>query len=255
MEKLLRPKDYVLLGLALFSDLYFYIAEPLSLTIKKIHGFLPPDYPASNFYGVIKRMYKTKEIKKVVKNGETYLCLTGYGRRSIKRKFPLFFLQKQKWDGLWRIVIFDIKEKNKVLRNLLRKKLKSLGFGMWQRSVYISPFNVAEDIREFLITKGLGSQAFVLVAKRLYAGDEKKLAAKVWRLEEINRVYRELIDEWEWIKERVKKKKHKKKARDCYLRYLQTVIKDPFLPKELLLVDWWGFEVRKYVKEWLKILS
>ena len=38
---------------------------------------------------------------------------------------------------------FDIRGESRFIRDLLKKKLKSLGFGMWQRSIYISPFNVA----------------------------------------------------------------------------------------------------------------
>src|SRR3989344_7150077 len=44
-----------------------------------------------------------------------------------------------KWDGLWRLVVFDISEENRKLRDLLRRKLRSLGFAMFQKSVWVTP--------------------------------------------------------------------------------------------------------------------
>ena len=43
------------------------------------------------------------------------------------------------WDGKWRIIVFDLPEKKRGLRNDLRKQLRSARFGGLQRSVWISP--------------------------------------------------------------------------------------------------------------------
>ena len=88
--------------------------------------------------------------EKVVKNGEVYLRLTSKGSDKIKQDIPLFKYSNQRWDGYWRLVIFDIPEKRKVLRDVLRRKLVSLGLGRWQKSVYITPFNLEEEINQFL---------------------------------------------------------------------------------------------------------
>ncbi|TRN00550.1 hypothetical protein DJ527_07025 [Sulfolobus sp. F1] len=52
---------------------------------------------------------------------------------------------RKKWDGKWRIVVYNIPEGNRELRDKLRKELRWLGFGMLAQSTWISP-NPMENI-------------------------------------------------------------------------------------------------------------
>jgi hypothetical protein len=53
-----------------------------------------------------------------------------------------------KWDGQWRFFMFDIPEKKKGLREILRDKLKSLGFFRFQKSVWVHPFECEKEVRD-----------------------------------------------------------------------------------------------------------
>ena len=53
----------------------------------------------------------------------------------------------KKWDGLWRIVTFDIPEKKKAARNALRLKLKELGFSQLHKSVFVYPYPCLNEIQ------------------------------------------------------------------------------------------------------------
>ena len=70
--------------------------------------------------------------------------LLKYKLDEIKIKTP------KKWDGKWRIIIFDIPEKMKEARNAFRFHLKKLGFYSFQKSAFILPYHCEEEI-EFLI--------------------------------------------------------------------------------------------------------
>lgn len=48
------------------------------------------------------------------------------------------------WDGKWRMVVFDLPEKKRSLRNELRRELRAARFGGLQGSVWISPDPVLE---------------------------------------------------------------------------------------------------------------
>jgi len=50
------------------------------------------------------------------------------------------------WDKKWRIVLFDIPEEKRKIRDALRKKLKKLGFLEFQKSVFIFPYSCADEI-------------------------------------------------------------------------------------------------------------
>jgi len=52
----------------------------------------------------------------------------------------------KKRDGIWKIIIFDIPEKKRQVRNVIRSKLVSLGFKKWQNSIWISPYTIAPEI-------------------------------------------------------------------------------------------------------------
>lgn len=51
-----------------------------------------------------------------------------------------------RWDGKWRVVVFDIPEEHKSARNALAAKLSKLGFQPLQRSVWVHPFPCHEEI-------------------------------------------------------------------------------------------------------------
>lgn len=70
-------------------------------------------------------------------------------------------LVDEKWDGKWRIVIWDVPEKRRVARDLLRYKLKSLGFKQLQKSVWVTKKNCTQALRDFI--KKIGIKDWVTV--------------------------------------------------------------------------------------------
>ncbi|MDD5738538.1 MAG: hypothetical protein PHY72_01255 [Candidatus Pacebacteria bacterium] len=58
-----------------------------------------------------------------------------------------------KWDGKWRVIIFDIPDISKTVRNIFRTKLKEFNFYSLQKSVWVHPYNCKKEIeilRDFL---------------------------------------------------------------------------------------------------------
>ncbi|MCK5085388.1 hypothetical protein KAK05_01620 [Candidatus Parcubacteria bacterium] len=55
-------------------------------------------------------------------------------------------------DGKWQMIIYDIPEEKKYLRNLLREKLILLKYKMLQQSIWISPYDVRKET-EFILRK------------------------------------------------------------------------------------------------------
>lgn len=58
-------------------------------------------------------------------------------------------LKPKKWDKKWRVIIFDILEKYKDLRDVFRMRLVQLGLYQLQESVYVSPYPCFDEV-EFL---------------------------------------------------------------------------------------------------------
>jgi len=78
-----------------------------------------------------------------VKNGE--LRITKSGRMYLFKYLSLGdnkeLNKKKKWDGKWRVLIFDIPETRRFDRDNVRRALVSIGFMRLQDSVWIYPYN------------------------------------------------------------------------------------------------------------------
>ena len=187
-----------------------------------------------SLYKLVSQGVKVGDIKKVSKDGQVYLQITAAGREFLKREFPVFRWQETQWDGLWRIVAYDIEEKRRDVRNLLRRKLEELGFGMLQKSLWMTPHDVTKPLREFLESEQLVPEVYVLEARRLFARDDRALAAEIWPLKELNLAYES------WL-EKVEKVGESKEGREGLREEFAEILKaDPCLPKELLPEGWEG---------------
>lgn len=267
MRKLLRPQDILLLGLANVLDIAEEVRDPFGIaakSYKEMYGWIPRQYTKHNFNHLVWRSLKTGYIEKVIKDEMPYLRLTSLGKNRIRRDFPLLTLQKRRWDRKWRLVIFDIEEVSKQARERFRSKLKEVGFGMLQESVFISPYDIAKDFAEFIEAQGLADSAYVLEVSSIKVGDVKSLADKVWKLTELNRQYRRIIEKIEKIKngdltsasDRMKQLnasgeygKIKTMNNAIWEEYLTILLKDPLLPKDLLPIDWEGEKARTLVRK------
>jgi len=105
-------------------------------------------YQKRNIVDAFKRLQRRGCIKVKMINRQIYISLTEEGKKlagwmqidALKIKKP------KKWDGKWRLVIFDISQLKKFYREALRGKLKELGFYPLQKSVWIYPFDCRNEI-------------------------------------------------------------------------------------------------------------
>lgn len=96
---------------------------------------------------VLKRLHQQKLID-IVEQDEGYLVKISNNGKKKLLKFNLdeMELKNKKWDGKWRIIIYDILTGKKEQANLFRRTLKRLKFFQLQRSVYITPFKCYDEI-------------------------------------------------------------------------------------------------------------
>lgn len=78
--------------------------------------------------------------------GHYYLTPKAYRSVSLIVAKSLEISKKLNWDGLWRVVVFDIPEEKRSIRNLYRKSLNDLGLEMLQKSVFCHPHDCMKEI-------------------------------------------------------------------------------------------------------------
>src|SRR3989344_2704281 len=75
-------------------------------------------------------------------------------------------LQKpKKWDGRWRVVIFDVWERRRNIRNKLRSMLEKAGFLRLQDSVWIYPYDCEELVAFLRADLKLGNGVLYIIAE------------------------------------------------------------------------------------------
>lgn len=84
----------------------------------------------------------------IEKSGQQILTLSENGKkRVLQYNLDKIFIKKpKKWDGWWRLVIFDIPEDMRQGRDALRDKLKHLGFYQLQKSCFVYPYDCRNEI-------------------------------------------------------------------------------------------------------------
>lgn len=108
-------------------------------------------YNVSYLQRTLRRLAAQKHVEVVDTNGASIVRLTKLGKRKIL-KYSLDTIQVDKpdrWDGKWRLVMYDVPSSRRELSELLRQALRNLGFYKIQESVYIYPFPCFDQI-EFL---------------------------------------------------------------------------------------------------------
>jgi len=125
------------------------------------------------FYYLEKSGYVKAEKKQRIKNNQSFFHLTPKGRLSVLKHLHLEKIRK-KWDGHWRIIIFDIPEDNKKWRERLRFKLKALGFHALQKSVYITPYPVLKELDKFLEERSMRRYFRYITVTEIDGEDELK---------------------------------------------------------------------------------
>lgn len=120
----------------------------------------------------LKRLEHKGLIEITVRGVNKFINLTPQGMILMQKiKIGKIRIKKQKsWDEKWRIVIFDVKEKDKIIRNRLRDTLRGLGFKKLQHSVWVYPYPCDEVVELIRRAYGLGRNVLYFTSNR-FPGD------------------------------------------------------------------------------------
>jgi len=102
-------------------------------------------------------------------SGEGFLRLTPLGEKTLRKiELKNYQLEKPKrWDKKWRVLIFDIKETHKSLRDKVRNTLVSIGFERLQNSVWVYPYDCEDLITLFKADFEIGKEVLYIIADKI----------------------------------------------------------------------------------------
>lgn len=117
----------------------------------------------------IKRLENQELISWSEENGEVRLTLTERGKKKVlqykiedmKVNIP------DKWDGFWRVIVFDIPEDQKTARDIFRDKLKDMGLQQLQKSVFLCRYDCKDQIDFLRHNLEISPHVHYIVAKEI----------------------------------------------------------------------------------------
>ncbi|MBI2474717.1 MAG: hypothetical protein HYV68_03370 [Candidatus Taylorbacteria bacterium] len=125
--------------------------------------------PSKRQKEIIKRSRESLVKRGLLEDKNGYLVLTTEGQNYLKvMEVKDFVLKKpKKWDKKWRVLIFDIKEKRKSLREKLRRTIISVGFLRLQDSVWIYPYDCEELMTLLKVDLKIGKDMLYMIVDEL----------------------------------------------------------------------------------------
>ena len=179
--------------------------------------------------------------------GKSDVEITEAGMARLERIIPVYEEQR-KWDGRLYLITYDIPEETRLLRNALRDRLRLMGCGMLQKSVWLTPYDPRGVLRNFVFENHLQGKVLIsVVGKDSMIGGEdlKNILAYVYHLDQLNERYGKFLsqDLEKWPRFKVA------------LEFYSILKDDPQLPSSLLIEHWKGEKAFKKFSILLRMRS
>lgn len=147
-----------------------YFIQNLLREFKKLNK-----YSKKKVYIAFYDLKKSGDINFYKKNNQLYFSLTKKGKKragwmqvdSLRIKKP------RKWDGKWRVLLFDIVELKRFFREALRSKLVGMGFVMLQKSAWIIPYECRDEVETLKSFFGLSNKEVRLLTVQNIGEDKE----------------------------------------------------------------------------------
>lgn len=155
------------------ANLVLYALEKSVDGYVRFENFTYHHYRYKYGYPELKKASLAKALKRLREGGfielisdeELIFRLTDKGKdRALWEKVKN---SNRKWDGKWRIVVWDVPEKRRQARDLLRYKLKQLGFTQWQKSIWATKVDCAKALRDFIRKVGIEDWVMVIESNNI----------------------------------------------------------------------------------------
>jgi phenylacetic acid degradation operon negative regulatory protein len=203
------------------------------------------DVPEPTVRVVAARMRKEGWLDSARDGRETTYVLTDKAWRLLDEgRDRIFARAGGPWDGQWRMVIYQVPETERALREQLRQRLSWLGFGSLAPSVWVSPHDRAGLVREEF-TSYPNARLDVFLSRSTGVEADRDIAGRAWDLTSLDRDYAVLLEQY-----RPRMANYRRgvtSGREALVERMTLIhdyrmfpFRDPDLPPELLGEHWSG---------------
>ena len=155
----------------------------------------------------------------------------------------------RKWNGIWYLLLYDIPEVNRSYRNVLRQFLKKQRMGCFQKSVWITPYDIRPQYADLDEGAAIGSFACLFEARTVLGMPAKNVVRESWDFDRLYEIHRRFLDVYSENLEILQRagvpdlNMLMRLAAEEIDAFRSAFVQDPLLPGQLLPHDYVGKEV------------
>jgi phenylacetic acid degradation operon negative regulatory protein len=142
----------------------------------------------------LRQLERARFLERHTFKGEAHLRLTEEGRLAAWGGVDPASRWQRRWDGRWRLLLFDLPARNQKLRMRLWRWLRAHRFGYLQLSVWLTPDAIDEGhlpLQDLKVTP----ESFTVIEGRPVAPDsDADLVTSAWDFTAINKHYERVVD-------------------------------------------------------------
>lgn len=187
------------------------------------------------------------------------LRLTDEGKNRVapacRRKAPW----PSKWNGIWYQLAFDVPEKHRAYRNVLRAFLKRMRMGCLQKSVWITPRDIRAEYDDLVKAAGVDEFSYLLESRTVLGRSPQDVVRDSWDMERLIAVQERYLNVY---KENLNRVLSEKPNRETALRlcreelsaYMAVMEDDPFLPRPLWPAEYLGERTWTFHRDFVRTM-
>lgn len=145
---------------------------------------------------------------------------------------------KRTWKGIWYVLVYDVPERQRAYRDVLREFLRRQRMGCLQKSVWVSAHDIRPEYRDLAVAAEIRDFAFLFEARTVLGRSALDVVDQAWDFDRLDRGH-----EWycrsfearhgEMLNGRENRAALEQFAREEMTAYLTVMDSDPLLPREL----------------------
>ncbi len=219
------------------------IIDQLLILLDDLGEVRPEDlshyFPNQNrqvIFSALGRLVNRGWIAKKTKRLDISYTITTPGVNELNRTLDSIKQEDEiEWDRQWHLVIFDIPETKRKLRDMLRNFLREEGFGLLKSSVWLTPWDKKEIVKRFGKRHSLiDSLVFIDTAPTTDSYQSIVMAQQSWDWLSIEKAYRHFLTLADKQLSQLNQHPYPRfLAKQLVFQYAEVMKKDPQLPTDI----------------------
>lgn len=176
------------------------------------------------------------------------LMLTPEGEEMVSASLKPYCRWNAKWKGRWYMLVYDVPERDRYYRDVLRAFLRKQKMGQLQRSVWVTPFDIRPLYNDLVDGSEAGDVSYLFEARTVLGLPSQHIVCGAWDMDRLIKIQSDFCGACEQNYNRLRDNPEVMGSlmpfvREAFSSYRYIMEQDPLLPRELWPKGYLGEQV------------